>query len=189
MLLRDLLAMRDLRLRLLAGGDDVAFGTVNAVDLPVPGPYVSPGDLVLTGLMWHGTGADGAAADSESFAAAVARAGALAVGAGEAVLGAVPGDFVSACARHGLALFAVPADVPFSLISARVAAYADAEKERRFAALLERSRGLVAAVARGSGLGPAVSLLAADTGLACHVLTPVGRVIAGSAPLSEQEAG
>jgi hypothetical protein len=199
MLLRDLLAMRDLRLRLLAGGDDVAFGAVNAVDLPEPGPYVARGDLVLTGLMWHGTGAGAARASaagagaagtgSESFAAAVARAGASAVGAGEAALGAVPDDFVTACARHGLALFAVPADVPFSLISARVAAHAAAERERGFAALLQRSRGLVAAVAQGGGLGSAVSLLAADTGLSCHVLTPAGRVIAGAAPLGEDEAG
>jgi len=53
---------------------------------------VAPGDLVLTGLMWHGSGEGAAAAGSEAFAAAVSGAGAPAVGAGEAALGAVPDD-------------------------------------------------------------------------------------------------
>jgi hypothetical protein len=181
MLLEELLAMRDLRLRLLAGTGDVAFQAINCCELPNR-PYVRPGDLVLTGLTWHRQ-----PADSDTFAAALAEAGVVAVGAGEATVSEVPGDFVAACQRHGLPLLAVPADVPFSLIVSRVAVSADMVRQRRFAALLAHSGDLLTAVAQGVGLDRAVSLLAADTDLSCHVLTPTGRVIASSSPLDDQQ--
>lgn len=180
MLLRELFAMRDLRLRLLTGTDDVAFQAINCCELPNH-PYVRPGDLVLTGLTWHLQ-----PADSDAFAAALADVGAVAVGAGEAIA-EVPDDFVAACQRHGVPLFAVSADVPFSLIVSRVAAAADIVRQRQFAALLAHSGDLVTAVAQGVGLDRAVSLLAADTDLSCHVLTPTGRVIASSSPLDDQQ--
>jgi PucR C-terminal helix-turn-helix domain/Purine catabolism regulatory protein-like family len=181
MLLRDLLAMRDLRLRLLTGTDHVAFQTINCCELPNH-PYVRPGDLVLTGLTWHRQ-----PADSDTFAAALADAGVVAVGAGEATVSEIPEDLVAACQRHGVPLLAVPADIPFSLVVSRVAVSADLVRQRRFAALLAHSGDLVTAVAQGVGLAHAVSLLAADTDLSCHVLTPTGRVIASSSPLDDRQ--
>ncbi|NAZ85014.1 PucR family transcriptional regulator ligand-binding domain-containing protein, partial [Kineococcus indalonis] len=89
----------------------------STVDLLDPGRYVGVAHLVLTGLVWRrGPG------DSERFVAAVAEAGASALAVGEGLLGEVPEDVVTAARRHGLPLFAVPADLPFHEVSARTTA-------------------------------------------------------------------
>src|SRR5712691_1475367 len=109
----------DLRLRVLVGEDalDRPVDGVFTTDLLDPRRYLTGGEIVLTGLMWRR-----APADSESFVAAVTAAGAVALAAGDAALGSVPGDLVTACQRHGLPLFEVPVDVSFAAITEQVLA-------------------------------------------------------------------
>ena len=54
MRVRELLDVPDLRLRLLTdvAGMDRAIRHVYTTDLPDPSRYLTPGDLVLTGLIW-----------------------------------------------------------------------------------------------------------------------------------------
>src|SRR5207244_11852621 len=93
-LLRGLAEEADLRLRVLVGEDalDRPVDGVFTTDLLDPRRYLTGGEIVLTGLMWRR-----AAADSESFVAAVTAAGAVALAAGDAALGSVPDDLVVAC--------------------------------------------------------------------------------------------
>ncbi len=104
MRLRALLETDALGLRLL-GGEDELDRTVRGVmttDLRDPSRYLSGGELVLTGLAWRRS-----AEDSEPFVRILAGAGVVGLAAGEAELGAIPGDLVDACVRHRLPLFAV----------------------------------------------------------------------------------
>jgi hypothetical protein len=100
-LLRALAEMPELRLRVLVGEDalDRTVDGVYTTDLLDPRRYLSGGEIVLTGLMWRRR-----PADSEAFVAAVTAAGAMALAAGDAALGSVPGDLVAACRRHRLPL-------------------------------------------------------------------------------------
>ncbi|HEX4814696.1 MAG TPA: PucR family transcriptional regulator ligand-binding domain-containing protein, partial [Nonomuraea sp.] len=81
MRISDLLAIDELRLRLLTGDPEREFATVHITDLPEPGRYLSGGELVLTGLMWRH-----APDDSATFVTALAAAGVAALGAGAARL-------------------------------------------------------------------------------------------------------
>ena len=90
MRVRELLDVPDLGLRLLTdvAGMNRAILRVYTTDLPDPSRYLTPGDLVLTGLMWCR-----APGDADRFVSALIRAGVSALGAGEA-LGAVPDEVV-----------------------------------------------------------------------------------------------
>ena len=117
MLLRELLEAPDLRLRVLVGEDalDRPVGGVFTTDLLDPRRYLSGGEIVLTGLMWRR-----ARRTPTAFVSAVVAAGAVALAAGDAALGSVPGDLVLACRQHRLPLFEVPVDVSFAAITEQV---------------------------------------------------------------------
>jgi hypothetical protein len=117
MRIRELLDVPELRLRLVAasGGLDRVIRHVYTTDLPDPSRYVAPGELVLSGLIWcHGP------ADAERFVGALARSGAVALCAGEA-LGDVPPSVVEACGRHDVTLLAVPPETSFGAVTDEVA--------------------------------------------------------------------
>ena len=116
MRVRDLLDEAGLGLRLLTdvAGMDRAIRHVYTTDLPDPSRYLTPGALVLTGLIWCR-----APGDADRFAAALDRAGVAALGAGEA-LGQVPAEVIQACARHGIPLLAVPAETSFAAVTEEV---------------------------------------------------------------------
>lgn len=175
MLLRDLLARPELRLRLLhgdAGALERPLRGVCTTDLLDPGRYLSGGELVVSGLVWRA-----GAADSDAFAAALARAGAAALAAGEAVFHGVPDDVVEACRRHGVPLVAVPEEVSFAAVTDLVVGRAGTARGDRLARMLGRQRGLLDALAGGMGLD---GLVARVPG--ARVLTASGRVVAGPAP-------
>jgi hypothetical protein len=102
---RDLLDVPGLGLRLQTGifGADHLIRRVYTTDLPDPGRYLMPGDLVLTGMIWCRE-----PGDADRFARALAKAGAGVLGAGEA-LGELPPELIQACERHAITLLAVPA--------------------------------------------------------------------------------
>jgi hypothetical protein len=180
MLLGDVLGAHRLGLvPLVAGESDRPVHRVHVTDLPDPGRYLAPGDLVLTGLMWHG-----GPADSERFVASLAAAGVAALGAGDARTGSVPADLVDACRRHAVPLFEVPVEVAFGDIVEAVDRARWAARARDLVTAVGRQRGLVSAMAAGAGLADLLPELAAELGLACWVLTPTGRVVAASAGAS-----
>ncbi|MEU7751385.1 helix-turn-helix domain-containing protein [Micromonospora sp. NPDC049101] len=180
MRLNDVLAQRNLRLTMLSGhhqGDRVVqqFFTTDLLD---PSRYLSGGEVVLTGLMWRRT-----PEDSEVFAAAVARAGVSAVGAGAAAYGTVPVDLVEACARHDVPVFEVPVEVSFTTISDAIGATLRIEQATGLAAVVNRHQGLIAALTEDAQLADLLPSAAAD--IPCWALSATGRLIAGTSPLAD----
>ncbi|MFF0161469.1 PucR family transcriptional regulator [Streptomyces sp. NPDC005263] len=177
MRLRALLDTDALGLRLL-GGEDELDRTVRGVmttDLRDPSRYLSGGELVLTGLAWRRD-----AADSEPFVRILAQAGVTAVAAGEAELGDVPDDLVVACARHRLPLFAVHESVAFATITEHVVRQVSGERAGDIAAVVDRHRRLMTSGPAGGGPDAVLDLLGSDLDLRAWVLSPAGRLIAGS---------
>ncbi|MEZ0075828.1 PucR family transcriptional regulator [Planotetraspora sp. GP83] len=179
MLLRDLLAVAELRLALLTGDDrlDREISGVLITDLPDPGRYVSGGELVLTGLMWRQE-----PADSERFVDALVKAGVAALGAGDARLGLVPDDLVAACRDRGLPLLEVPVEVPFGAVTEIVGRRLAGAQVGDLRGALGRHRRIVAAVAEGAGLDELFSLMASELGVTGAVISASGSVIAGELP-------
>ncbi|OKK22607.1 hypothetical protein AMK16_05825 [Streptomyces sp. CB00455] len=177
MRLRALLETEALGLRLL-GGEDELDRTVRGVmttDLRDPSRYLSGGELVLTGLAWRRN-----SADSEPFVRILASAGVAGLAAGEAELGDVPDDLVSACRRNRLPLFAVNEDVAFATITEYVVRQVSGERAGDLAAVVDRHRRLMTSGPAGGGPDVVLDLLTTDLDLRAWVLSPTGRQIAGA---------
>ncbi|MEW1640910.1 MULTISPECIES: PucR family transcriptional regulator ligand-binding domain-containing protein [unclassified Streptomyces] len=177
MRLRALLDTGALGLRLL-GGEDELDRTVRGVmttDLRDPSRYLSGGELVLTGLAWRRD-----AADTEPFVRLLVTAGVAALAAGEAELGDIPDDLVTACARHRLPLFAVNESVAFATITEHVVRQVSGERAGDLAAVVDRHRRMMTSGPAGGGPDVVLDLLGSDLDLRAWVLSPTGRLIAGS---------
>ncbi|MFJ9350847.1 PucR family transcriptional regulator [Streptomyces sp. NPDC101237] len=177
MRLRALLDTDALGLRLL-GGEDELDRTVRGVmttDLRDPSRYLSGGELVLTGLAWRRD-----AGDTEPFVRLLAQAGVAALAAGEAELGDIPDDLVAACVRHRLPLFAVHESVAFATITEHVVRQVSGERAGDLAAVVERHRRMMTSGPAGGGPDVVLDLLGSDLDLRAWVLSPTGRLIAGS---------
>ncbi|MEU9910987.1 PucR family transcriptional regulator ligand-binding domain-containing protein [Streptomyces sp. NPDC051001] len=177
MRLRALLDTDALGLRLL-GGEDELDRTVRGVmttDLRDPSRYLSGGELVLTGLAWRRD-----AEDSEAFVRILVQAGVAALAAGEAELGDVPDDLVQACARNRLPLFAVHESVAFATITEHVVRQVSGERAGDLAAVVDRHRRMMTSGPAGGGPDVVLDLLGSDLDLRAWVLSPTGRLIAGS---------
>ena len=178
MRVRDLLNVPDLGLRLLTdvAGVDRSIRHVFTTDLPDPSRYLTPGVLVLTGLIWcRGPG------DADRFVSALERAGVAALGAGEA-LGTVPAEVVQACARHGIPLLAVPAETSFAAVTEEVGRRLSGDRATAMTRVLGRRRLLLSAVAEGAGLDAMFRLMSRELGAECWLLTGLGRVVGGTGP-------
>src|SRR5712692_3786283 len=181
-LLRALAETPDLRLRVLVGEDalDRTVDGVFTTDLLDPRRYLTGGEIVLTGLMWRR-----GPVDSEAFVAAVTAAGAMALAAGDAALGSVPGDLVDACRRHRLPLLEVPVDVSFAAITERVLAARlhPAGPGPAVARIRALASGRAAAGPGSSGraasLAEVLAAAATEYGVAGSVLSAAGRLVAG----------
>lgn len=176
MRLGQLIEMPTLRLQVLVdpgGAHGLEIGRVFTTDQPLPERYLSGGELVLTGLLFH----SGAAMDSDRFVRSAAAGGALAIGAGLDHFGAVPDHFVDACARAGLALFSVPADISFGDLTQAFINHAQRQTQQMLAAL-DRSRKLLAALADGRALDEIAASVVAATGIGCQLLTASGKRVA-----------
>ncbi|MFC8419663.1 PucR family transcriptional regulator [Streptomyces sp. NPDC057236] len=185
MRLRALLDTDALGLKLLGGEDELERGVrgVMTTDLRDPSRYLSGGELVLTGLAWRRD-----AADSEPFVRILAQAGVAAVAAGTAELGDVPDDLVVACARHRLPLFAVHESVAFATITEHVVRQVSGERAGDLAAVVDRHRRMMTAGPAGGGPDVVLDLLGSDLDLRAWLLSPTGRLIAGSRAAGSREA-
>ncbi|OIJ96144.1 hypothetical protein BIV25_19290 [Streptomyces sp. MUSC 14] len=177
MRLRALLDTDVLGLRLLGGEDELdrSVRGVMTTDLRDPSRYLSGGELVLTGLAWRRD-----ADDSEPFVRILVQAGVAALAAGEAELGDVPEDLVLACARHRLPLFAVHESVAFATITEHVVRQVSSERAGDLAAVVDRHRRMMTSGPAGGGPDVVLDLLGTDLDLRAWVLSPTGRLIAGS---------
>ena len=173
---RKLLGMPELRLRLVGGAEslDRAVTRLYGTELPDPARYLSGGELVLSGLLWHRT-----AADCEKFVASLAAAGVAALAASSPEAGELPEALVAACERHGVPLLEVPVDLSFAAITERVVLELAAERVGDAGALLGRHRRLLTVVAEGGGLSELVAAGAAELDAPCWVLSCTGHVVAG----------
>lgn len=148
---------------------------VYTTDLPDPGRYLDGGELVLTSTTWYRE-----PHDADVFVAALAGAGAAALVAGTAGIGALPDALAGACERHGLALFTVGDDVSYAALTETVLAALAGPARRSPGADLHR--GLVASMASGAGPEGLVEVFARATGVWCAVLSATGRPTAGGVP-------
>jgi Purine catabolism regulatory protein-like family/PucR C-terminal helix-turn-helix domain/GGDEF-like domain len=173
---RDLLDAPGLGLRLLTdvAGLDRVIEHVYTTDLPDPGRYLTPGDLVLTGMIWCRE-----PGDADRFVRALARAGAAALGAGEA-LGEVPAEVIEVCTRHGITLLAVPAETSFAAVTEEVARRLNGDRATAMTRVLGRRRLLLSAVAEGAGLDAMFRVMGREIGSDCWLLTAMGRVVGGT---------
>ncbi|MFE3638991.1 PucR family transcriptional regulator [Streptomyces sp. NPDC059168] len=177
MRLRALLDTDALGLRLLGGEDELdrSVRGVMTTDLRDPSRYLSGGELVLTGLAWRRD-----AGDSEPFVRILVQAGVAALAAGEAELGDVPDDLVVACAKHRLPLFAVHESVAFATVTEHVVRQVSGERAGDLAAVVDRHRRMMTSGPAGGGPDVVLDLLGTDLDLRAWVLSPTGRLIAGS---------
>ena len=176
LLVRSLLGMPELRLRLVGGAEslDRPVTRLYGTELPDPARYLSGGELVLSGLLWHRTDADCA-----TFVSSLAAAGVAALAASSPDAGDLPEALVEACERHGVPLLEVPVDLSFAAITERVVLELAAERVGDAGALLGRHRRLLTVVADGGGLSELVAAGAAELDAPCRVLSCTGHVVAG----------
>lgn len=185
MRVRDILDAPQLRMRLLHGDAselDRPIARICATDMPDPRPFVTPGALVCTGLVWRQ-----GAADSDRYVGLLAGAGVAGVVAGQALHGQVPEDVVEACRRHGLPLLSSPQSVPFSRIIEYLAEQAAEVRWRRVQSRADRQRRLLSAVAAGAAVETLVADFAREQRVSAWLLTSIGTVIAGTEDLAEAE--
>ena len=178
MRVRDVLDLPGLGLRLLTdvSGVDRVIRHVYTTDLPDPSRYLTPDDLVLTGMIWCRE-----PGDADRFVRALARAGAGVLGAGEA-LGEVKPELIQACGRHGIALLAVPAETSFAAVTEEVGHRLNGDRATAMTRVLGRRRLLLSAVAEGAGLDAMFRLMGREIGAECWLLTATGRVVGGTGP-------
>ncbi|HEY6297399.1 MAG TPA: PucR family transcriptional regulator ligand-binding domain-containing protein [Streptosporangiaceae bacterium] len=176
MRVRDLLDVPGLGLRLLTdvSGADRVIRHVYTTDLPDPSRYLTPGDLVLTGMIWCRE-----PGDADRFVRALVRSGAGVLGAGEA-LGEIPDEVIQACGRHGVTLLAVPAETSFASVTEEVARRLNGDRATAMTKVLGRRRLLLSAVAEGAGLDAMFRLMGREIGAECWLLTGTGRVFGGT---------
>ena len=149
---------------------------VYTTDLPDPSRYLTPGDLVLTGMIWCRE-----PEDADRFVRALARAGAAVLGAGEA-LGEVKPELIQACGRHGITLLAVPAETSFAAVTEEVGRRLNGDRATAMTRVLGRRRLLLSAVAEGAGLEAMFRLMGREIGAECWLLTASGRLVGGTGP-------
>jgi len=173
-----LLDVPGLGLRLLTdiAGVDRVIRHVYTTDLPDPSRYLTPGDLVLTGMIWCRE-----PEDADRFVRALARAGAAVLGAGEA-LGEVKPELIQACGRHGITLLAVPAETSFAAVTEEVGRRLNGDRATAMTRVLGRRRLLLSAVAEGAGLEAMFRLMGREIGAECWLLTASGRLVGGTRP-------
>lgn len=185
--IKDLTLLPGLGIRVLTGSEiqlERAISWTFTTDLLDPSRYVSPGQVVLTGLVWY----TGSPTDTETFVAAVERAGAVGLVAGEGLLGCIPDDVVDECARRSLPLLAVPPQVSFAEIGAQIAERTQHSRVTKVTHSLIRQRQLLSALADEQLLEEVVQEFRREHRLDCWVVTAGSRrVVDHTGPVPESD--
>ncbi|OZF07304.1 PucR family transcriptional regulator [Rhodococcus sp. 14-2686-1-2] len=186
MQVKDLLAVPEFDIRMLTTDTAAYERTVKwtfTTDLPDPSRYIAGGELVITGLVWRR-----APEDSDAFVRAVFDSGAVALAAGEGLLGHVPVDLVDACERHGLPLLAVPASVSFGDLTEFLVDRVSGDRIAALNTSLMRQRQLLTAVADGRALDELAVHTTRETGMQCSIFTATGRrLVVEATPFSDED--
>ncbi|MFJ7198604.1 MULTISPECIES: PucR family transcriptional regulator [unclassified Streptomyces] len=164
---------------------------VTVTDLEDPTRFVRPGEVVLSGLVWWTP--EGGRDKADRFVAGLRDADAAVLLAGEETHGAVPDDLIEACARFGIPLAAVPADVMFRAVTDTVYLQQWGELSHHHALPQNARARLSRLVAQDAGPDAIVAAAFAhlDREVVAYVLTPTGRTVAatgGGVELSTTQA-
>jgi hypothetical protein len=158
--LGELLALRELGLRLIAGPP--AAGTVvqwvHTSEMADPRPWLLGGELLLSA----GVPLADPAADAGRYAERIVAAGAAALGFGVTpVHDTVPPALVAACERHGLPLIEVPPATTFTAVARAVWRLMARARERELRRIARAQQGLATAAARADPVPAVLRQLAA----------------------------
>jgi PucR family transcriptional regulator, purine catabolism regulatory protein len=162
---------------LIAGreGADAEIRSAHASDLPHPGRYVFPGELVLTNGLWLDSTLP------ETWVREIAEAGAVGMGFGlTAAWPAPPDDLTAHCDESGFPLLAVPEDVSFAAISQHVFSRGADSRDAALRRQLQRQRRLVQAAMGPDRHADLLAVLAQETELRGGFVSPAGEVLACS---------
>lgn len=156
---------------------DMVVERVFVTDQARPERYLSGGELVLTGLLFH----SGDPRESEAFVASASAGGAVVIGAGVDHFGEIPDHLIAACRAHRMPLFSVPADVSFADMIDEFISHS-ADKTHRLRAALDQSRRLLSSLAAGRELDDLAATVVGATKIGCQILTSTGRRVCAVGP-------
>lgn len=178
MRLRDLVETPQLGLTAVTGepGLERELASVTVTDLPDPTRYLRGGELVVSGLVWLTDPRKTAAEHCELFVGALARAGCAGLAAGDTTDAPLPEQLLASCARHGLPLLHVPANLAFADLTEWISRRVSADRAGDAGELLARHRRLVAAETT-QGMAGIVRLIEQETGMACGVISAAGDLV------------
>lgn len=155
------------------------------IDLPNPGKFLSSGDLVLSGALWH-TGIDSA----RTFISALAERGVAVLVIGRIVLGEIPDYFSEICREVGIVLLTLREDVSFKSVTQYIdSSLAGAEGQATSRSVVV-GRRLLDSLGSGAGVQAALRLLFDEFGVESWVLESSGTVtaLAGTSPPTDRVA-
>jgi len=184
---RDILAVPNLALRLVAGEQNVGRPVrwVHISELEDPTPWLKGGELLLT----TGAGIGGTPPSQRAYIRRLTDAGLAALGFG---LGfshdRVPRALVTAAGQAGFPLFEVPYPVPFIAITEAVFTRLLAEQYEVLQRAVEAEHALTRAVMEGSGVEGIADSLAHVVGGWALLLDLHGMPLAATSPAARQRA-
>ena len=175
--LDDLLARTELGLRMVVSGgsSDAELRWVYTTELPDPGPYLGPRELVLTNGLWC-TGR----AEAELFVRRLVEAGScgLVLGLRESTP-RIPDHLVAECERQRMSLLDLPTEVPFTAVTRAVAMLWAESRQRVLLDTIVRGNALASTVAGGGGFQGLLDLLTRGRDVWATWLDPPGHHLAG----------
>jgi len=147
--LRQVIEDSDLRIELVVntGRLDTEIRWTHVTELPDPRPYLGAGELVIT----NGIGLEACSPSEFIKRLCEGEAAGLLFGLRHSVAD-VPPDLVAACAQNRLPLLALPANVPFTAVTKKVAEAHAGVRTARLVETIQRRDALVAAASNGGGL-------------------------------------
>ncbi len=166
--LRLLLARRELGLGLLTREDALPLGALDAEiswvhssDLADPGPFLIPGQLLLTaGTQFSGASGAGDGGGYDAYAGRLVAHDVVGLGFGVEVVSGTPPPLLDACLRAGLPLIEVPYRTPFIAIARYAADLVAQQQYARNTWALSAQRAISLAALRPDGLAATLAELA-----------------------------
>lgn len=181
--LSEVMADTELGLERVGGpAEDVMVHSVGTTELIDPGPYVMPGELLLT----SGMGLPATAEEMDRYVAGLAAAGIAAMGVGiQPVLDEVPEVLLAACEAHDVRLLRLPPRTPFAAVSKSFSHAMARRAQREFEREAQAQAALVGAAGGSDPIRSIVRQLARWIGSSAVLLDPDGhQLAAGGRPQS-----